>query len=138
MKTILLVDDEYAFVEVLATLLTDEGYAILTASDGHQALDILSEKVPEAVITDQMMPVVDGAELFRRMQQNASYRRIPVVLMSVAPMAVAHSNLPWAMFLRKPFEFHDLIAWLRKHLGASGGRLETSSSRGGHPRRERR
>ncbi|TMB30987.1 MAG: response regulator [Deltaproteobacteria bacterium] len=122
MKTILLVDDEYAVVEILATLLADEGYAILTASDGQQALDILSKKAPDAVITDQMMPLVDGAELFRRMQQNRSYRRIPVVLMSSAPMAPAHSMLPWAMFLQKPFEFHDLIEWLRKHLGAVGKR----------------
>src|SRR6202022_1857775 len=45
-KTILLVDDEYAVVEILATLLADEGYAVLTASDGQRALEILAEKIP--------------------------------------------------------------------------------------------
>ena len=119
MKTILLVDDEYAVVEILATLLTDEGYVVLTASDGQQALDMLSEKVPDAVITDQMMPLVDGAELFRRMQENARHRRIPVVLMSSAPMPSDHSKLPWAMFLQKPFDFQELTSWLRGHFGAS-------------------
>ncbi len=116
MKTILLVDDEYAVVEILATLLADEGYAVLTASDGQRALEILSEKVPDAVITDQMMPVISGTELFRRMQRNPLHRRIPVVLMSSAPVAPAHLKLPWAMFLQKPFEFQELLGWLRKHV----------------------
>jgi two-component system phosphate regulon response regulator PhoB len=115
-KTILLVDDEYAVVEILATLLADEGYAVLTASDGQRALEILSEKVPDAVITDQMMPVISGTELFRRMQRNPLQRRIPVVLMSSAPVASAHLKLPWAMFLQKPFEFQELLGWLRKHV----------------------
>jgi len=115
-KTILLVDDEYAVVEILATLLADEGYAILTASDGEQALEILGEKVPDIVITDQMMPLVDGVELFRQMQRNASHRRIPVVLMSSAPMVPSNPKLPWAMFLQKPFDFHDLVTWLSKYL----------------------
>jgi CheY-like chemotaxis protein len=117
-KTILLVDDEYAVVEILATLLADEGYAVLTASDGQQALEILSEKIPDAVITDQMMPVLDGVELFRQMQRNASHRRIPVVLMSSAPMAPSNPKLPWAMFLQKPFDFFELVAWLSKHIEA--------------------
>jgi CheY-like chemotaxis protein len=117
-KTILLVDDEYAVVEILATLLADEGYAVLTASDGQQALEILSEKSPDAVITDQMMPVVDGVELFRQMQRNASHRRIPVLLMSSAPMAPSNPKLPWAMFLQKPFDFHELVVWLGKNLEA--------------------
>jgi CheY-like chemotaxis protein len=121
-KTILLVDDEYAVVEILATLLADEGYAVLTASDGQRALEILAEKIPDAVITDQMMPVVSGAELFRRMQRNPLHRRIPVVLMSSAPVTAAHSKLPWAMFLQKPFEFQELIGWLRKHLDGAGKR----------------
>jgi CheY-like chemotaxis protein len=118
-KTILLVDDEYAVVEILATLLTDEGYVVLTASDGQQALDLLAEKVPDAVITDQMMPLVDGAELFRRMQRHPRHRRIPVVLMSSAPMPSAHSKLPWAMFLQKPFDFQELTSRLRRLLGES-------------------
>ena len=120
MKTILLVDDEYAVVEILAMLLEDEGYAVLTASDGQQALEILTEKTPDAVITDQMMPLVDGAQLFRRMQRNALHRHIPVVLMSSAPVAPSNAKLAWAMFLQKPFEFNDLTSWLRKHIG--GGR----------------
>lgn len=119
MKTILLVDDEYAVAEILATLLADDGYVVLTASDGQQALDMLAEKIPDAVITDQMMPLVDGVELFRRMQKNPKHRRIPVVLMSSVPMHSAHSKLPWALFLQKPFAFQELTSWLHKYFGAA-------------------
>ncbi len=65
-----------------------------------------------------MMPLVDGVELFREMQRNASHRRIPVVLMSSAPMAPSTPNLPWAMFFHKPFDFLELVAWLSKHIEA--------------------
>jgi CheY-like chemotaxis protein len=119
LKTILLVDDEYAVVEILATLLADEGYAVLTASDGQEALDIVAEKLPDAIVTDQMMPVMDGAEMFRQLQRSAKLRSIPAVLMSSAPMAPGNSKLPWALFLQKPFEFDELLAWLRAYVGKS-------------------
>lgn len=114
MKTILLVDDEYAIIEILAVLLGDEGYQVLTASDGNQALVVLREKVPDLVITDQMMPHVGGAELFRAMRKDPALRRVPVVLMSSAAPALASTKLPWAMVLRKPFDFGELLAWLHR------------------------
>jgi DNA-binding response OmpR family regulator len=86
-KTILLVDDEYAIVEVLAMLLADEGFAVLTASD-----------------------------LFRSMLKKPALCQIPVVLMSSAVPTAANARLPWAKVLRKPFDFDDLIAWLRKQM----------------------
>jgi len=101
-------------VEILAMLLEDEGYAVLTASDGQQALELLEEQIPDAVITDQMMPLVTGAELFRAMLEKPSHRHVPVALMSSAPLSRRHAKLPWATFLHKPFEFHELLDWLRK------------------------
>jgi CheY-like chemotaxis protein len=118
-KTILLVDDEYAVVEVLAMLLGDEGYAVLTAPDGEQALEMLKEKVPDAVITDQMMPLLSGADLFLAMQRNPAHRNIPVLLMSSAPLLAAHAKLPWAKFLQKPFDFRELKEWLQKNFAAT-------------------
>jgi CheY-like chemotaxis protein len=119
-KTILLVDDEYAVVEVLAVLLGEDGYVVLTASDGQQALERLKEKVPDAVITDQMMPLLNGADLFRSMQQDPAHRHIPVILMSSAPLSPPHDGLPWAMFLQKPFEYRELKDWLHRHFGDAG------------------
>lgn len=117
MKTILLVDDEYAVVEILAMLLADEGYAVLTASDGDHAMKVLEEKIPDLVITDQMMPFAGGADLFRAMQKKPALRRIPVVLMSSAAPSLASAKLPWARVLRKPFDFEELVGWLHKRTG---------------------
>lgn len=119
MKTILLVDDEYAVVEVLQMLLADEGFAVLTAADGEEALKVLGKETPDVVLTDQMMPLVSGAELLRAMQKSARHRRIPVILMSAAPLLPDHAQLPWALFLQKPFEFRELKVWLDKHLDAT-------------------
>jgi CheY-like chemotaxis protein len=113
-KTILLVDDEYAIVEVLAMLLADEGFAVLTASDGNHALEVLQKNPPDVVITDQMMPLVSGSDLFRLMLKRPALREIPVVLMSSAVPTAANARLPWAKILRKPFDFDDLVTWLRK------------------------
>lgn len=114
MKTILLVDDEYAIMEILAMLLSDEGYEVLTASDGHRALEMLREKHPDLVITDQMMPLLSGADFLRAMMKDRVLRRIPVVLMSSVAPTAANARLPWAMVLRKPFDFRELLDWLRK------------------------
>ena len=115
MKTILLVDDEYGIVEVLRMLLTDEGYAVLTAADGQQAMDVLREQTPDAVITDQMMPLMNGTELFRAMREIPGLGKVPVLLISSAPLFPSSSGLPWAIVLQKPFDFQELKAWLHHH-----------------------
>ena len=115
MKTLLLVDDEYGIVEVLRMLLAHEGYQVLTAADGQQALEILRKQTPDALITDQMMPLMTGSELFRAMRKVPALRKVPVVLISSAPRLPATIDLPWALFLQKPFDFEQLKTWLRRH-----------------------
>lgn len=132
MRTILLVDDEYGIVEVLRLLLSDEGYNVLTAADGQQALEVLKEQTPDAVITDQMMPLLSGTELFRAMRKLPALRKVPVVLISSAPLLPASTGLPWAMFLQKPFDFEQLKTWLRRHLAATDlGGEEASGGQSG-------
>ncbi len=119
MKTLLVVDDEYGIVEVLRLLLADEGYRVLTASDGEQALELMREQAPDAVITDQMMPLMSGAELFRAMRTAPALRKVPVVLISSAPRLTASTDLPWALSLQKPFDFEILKSWLHRHFGVA-------------------
>lgn len=119
MKTLLVVDDEYGIVEVLRLLLADEGYRVLTASDGEQALELMREKAPDAVITDQMMPLMSGAELFRAMRKAPALRKVPVVLISSVPRLAASTDLPWALSLQKPFDFEILKNWLHRHFGVA-------------------
>ena len=116
MKTILLVDDEFSIVEVLAHLLGEEGYAVMTASNGQEALDRASETKPDLVITDQMMPLMSGADLFRALKKIPSLRGVPVILITSAPLRAAR-ELRWADLIPKPFDLDDLLRAVRRVLG---------------------
>jgi CheY-like chemotaxis protein len=114
-KTILLVDDEYAIVEVLAHLLEEEGYSVLTASNGREAMERATEKAPDLVITDQMMPLMSGTELLRALKKHRALRTVPVILITSAAKP-ASRDLRWADFLAKPFEFDELLQAVRRVL----------------------
>jgi len=113
--TILLVEDEYAALEVMCLLLAREGYHCLQAADGQEALEILAAQPVDLVVTDYWMPRLDGLALCRRMQEDERWRRIPVILMSastvqdpVPPQVVAS--------LTKPLLFTGLLDAVRKVL----------------------
>jgi DNA-binding response OmpR family regulator len=112
MKTILLVDDEYALLEGLAVLLEHEGYRVVTAANGKDALDRAIEVKPDLVLTDLMMPIADGRELVREMRKTKGLDTTPVVMMSASPRGVALSDdgatIEVAGYLRKPFRWESL------------------------------
>ena len=87
MLTILVVDDEFGIGEVLEAILTDEGYRVVTAINGHHALERLAGNRIDLVLSDLMMPVMDGAVLFKALQADARYAGIPFVLMCSLPEA---------------------------------------------------
>ncbi|WP_256345401.1 PleD family two-component system response regulator, partial [Pseudomonas sp. F1002] len=62
MTTILVVDDEYLIADILGYALEDEGYMVVKASNGQKALEVLERERPALIITDFMMPVMDGQE----------------------------------------------------------------------------
>lgn len=112
MKQILVVDDEYAIVATLAELLADEGYDVLTAHDGKQALELLKTATPACCVVDLMMPLMGGAELIAAMRAHPSLAAIPVIVMSAAAKP-EHIKLPGVIgVLRKPFGLRELLALL--------------------------
>lgn len=110
MRTVLVVDDEFGTVEVLVAALEDAGYRVLTAANGRRALERLEENKPDLVVSDFMMPLMDGAALVQAMRANPEYQHIPVIMMSAAPEAALRSHLDgYAAFLRKPFRVPALL-----------------------------
>lgn len=69
MNTILVVDDEYLIADILGFALEDAGFLVEKASNGRKALEALMEKRVELVITDYMMPVLNGEELVRAIRE---------------------------------------------------------------------
>jgi CheY-like chemotaxis protein len=116
-KTVLLVDDEHAILDALSGILEDEGFRVVTAGNGREALARLGEGTPpDVALVDVMMPVMDGRELLREMQGDPRWRDIPVVLMSAVPQGIRERDAPLtcAGFFQKPFDLWQLIDRLRE------------------------
>lgn len=119
MSTILVVDDEYLIANILGYALEDAGYVVETASNGQKALDILKGKRVELVITDYMMPQLNGEELAIKIREELQLQTLPVILMSGAQAHKARSKpeLFVAVF-DKPFDICEMIAKVKELVGA--------------------
>ena len=116
MEKILVVDDEPTIRSVTARVLQEEGYAILEASDGLEALMVMGREIPSLVVTDIIMPRLTGVQLVERI--SVSHPGLPVVLMSgygVAELAERGIAAPCAV-LAKPFSPERLIDTVRRCL----------------------
>ena len=81
--TILLVDDDAGALSALADILSIEGYAVQTVSNGREALDLLSDsRPPSLIILDLFMPVMDGWQFLAEMKSDSKFAKTPVVVVS--------------------------------------------------------
>jgi CheY-like chemotaxis protein len=99
----LIAEDEFGLAEMLRDMLGEHGYDVTLAINGRLALDILSERRVDLVITDMMMPVMDGAELAMAIRKSHRLQDIPVVAMTSLPLASVKSAGLYDAVLRKPF-----------------------------------
>jgi len=119
MQTVLVVDDEFGIVDVLETILSDEGYRVLTACNGKQGLARLAEGKPEVILLDFMMPILSGCQMLLAMALEPAYQRIPVIMMSsLSEGVVAERCRGYAGFLHKPFRVAAVLSTLARVLGA--------------------
>jgi DNA-binding response OmpR family regulator len=112
-QTILVVDDEAAISEAVRARLSNEGFRVVLAADGPQALDLADTEQPDLVVLDLMLPGMDGLEVCRRLQ---SRRWVPVLMLTarteeadkVAGFAVGADD-----YLTKPFSLRELTVRVR-------------------------
>jgi CheY-like chemotaxis protein len=110
MAVVLVVDDEVGIANLLADVLSDEGHRVIVAANGHEGLKRAEEERPDLVITDFMMPVMDGAQLIRAMAESPDLKDVPVFLMSSAPEAAIRDKCSgYVLFIRKPFRIYDVV-----------------------------
>jgi len=79
---ILVVDDEPAMVQYLTTVLTRDGYEVLQAMSGHEALAIVREQSPDLVLLDMMMPEIDGFQVLQELRALEEFRELPVIILT--------------------------------------------------------
>src|SRR5580765_5372658 len=112
-QTILVVDDEAAVSEAVRARLSNEGFRVVLAADGPQALELAEAEQPDLVVLDLMLPGMDGLEVCRRLQ---SRRWVPVLMLTarteeadkVAGFAVGADD-----YLTKPFSLRELTVRVR-------------------------
>lgn len=104
MTEILVVDDDPRICDLLEAFLSDEGYEIRRAADGLDALAKVENGAPDLIVTDLMMPRLDGAGLVERLRQSGY--QIPVIVISAVHGNAR--NLPVDGFVPKPFDLNYL------------------------------
>jgi DNA-binding response OmpR family regulator len=105
---ILLVEDSDALRHLFSRVLKAKGFEVREAANGQEALDCLSGFEPDVVLTDLMMPVIDGFELIRQLRAIPTMAAVPVVVMTAGAAGDAECEARRAGaadFLAKPFDF---------------------------------
>ncbi len=113
---ILVAEDEFASLEVLTLLLEAEGYRVIAVDDGEQALARLRSEHVDLVVTDYMMPKLDGLALCDAMRSDPALAGIPVILMTAAVRVVPPSGPPIVAWMEKPLLFDRLLERIAEQL----------------------
>lgn len=117
MKTILVVDDDPNARSVLKDMLAAEGYNVLEAMDGIEALAVLGRETVHLVITDRTMPGMDGLVLLKKLQEKKV--TLPILMISAYGEEKLWSEairLGALDYIMKPFNIHQVLRLIKKHL----------------------
>lgn len=108
-KSILVIDDDEAIREILKISLEMEGYHVMTAANGKEALDVLSQSPDQGVILlDLMMPVMNGWEFVEEFQKIEKYSKIPIIIISACSDRAKNIPVIQEVFA-KPMNFNVLL-----------------------------
>jgi CheY-like chemotaxis protein len=117
LKTILVVDDESSNAEVLGLILEEEGYRVFTAANGRHGLERIPELRPDLVVLDFMMPVMDGAEMGKRLRSDPGMQGIRILMnSSLEEDTVREYFSGYDAFLRKPFNVDTALQTIARLL----------------------
>ena len=123
MAKILVVDDDPDFIEITRIILENNGYDVISASDGDEAIEKIRNDNPDLVLLDIMMSQpLDGVEVSKKMLEDNTLRKIPIIVVSSITdsphLAEFPSDeyLPLDDWISKPAQPEDLLAKIKKHL----------------------
>jgi CheY-like chemotaxis protein len=127
MATVLVVDDEFGIGELLEGILSDEGHHVVVVGNGRQALERLADTKVDVILSDLMMPVMDGAALFEAVRGDGQLDHVPFVLMCALPEdSISDRISGYAAFLRKPFRIAAVVETIERVLKQTQSRRPPS------------
>lgn len=119
-RCVLLVEDEAIVSMALAFSLEMAGYKVTEAPNGRAALAKLAGERPDVIITDYMMPLMDGSEFLRAIRANPELRDVPVILATAIPEENLAGKIDgYSAYLTKPVRDDELIALIERLLEES-------------------
>jgi len=136
-RKILVVDDEPLITESLEYSLKQEGFQVLVAHEGRQALDIAREETPNLIVLDIMLPGMDGWEICRRLRQEST---VPIIMLTARGQEIDRVlglELGADDYLPKPFSFRELLARIRavfRRMDFEGAPTQTTQTQIGNVR----
>jgi len=110
---LLLVDDEPGLREAVQAYLEDSGFTVDVASNAKVGWDLLQQRIPDLIISDIMMPEVDGYQFLAQMREDARFSRLPIVFLTARGMTkdrIEGYNAGVDAYLSKPFDPDELVA----------------------------
>ncbi len=115
-RTVLVVDDDDDLSTLVATILSEEGYCVETAANGLEALDLLSKRLPDLIVLDMKMPVMDGAQFARELHSRYDHRPPIVILTASADARLRASEVGAIGWVTKPFDLTRLVQVVEESL----------------------
>lgn len=118
-RTVLAVDDQPKNLQVLGSLLREEGYTVMVSTSGPQALKAIEKQVPDLILLDLMMPDMDGFEVCKRLKSSKETAQIPVVFLTASTELdhlVEAFKTGAVDYLNKPFRKEELVTRVRTQL----------------------
>src|SRR5262245_46367918 len=110
LKRVLVIDDEEEVVNAAKRMLERLGYTVKTALNGKEGMDLVNEARTDIIITDIIMPVMDGYEFFKQLRKEDFTSRIPVIILTARTnMEDSFRALGVEGFVTKPFTSENLV-----------------------------
>lgn len=118
-KVVLVVDDEVQLVEMIKMRLEANGYSVITAYDGQEALNKAKKNKPDILILDLMLPKMDGYKVCGLLKKDARFAKTPIIIFTARAQeedVVLGKELGAEAYITKPFEPQALIAKIKELL----------------------
>jgi len=122
MKTILLVEDDEEITELLRYNLEKNGYTVVTAEEGYEALELAQKVKPHLILLDIMLPGLDGYEVCQKIRKMEETEKIPIIMLTAKSEeldVVLGLELGADDYVTKPFSIRELLSRIKAHLRRS-------------------
>ncbi|MCK4547058.1 MAG: response regulator [Candidatus Eisenbacteria sp.] len=131
-KSILVIEDTKSVRQIVAAMLLEEGYEVITAIDGKDGLEMAKRERPDLVVLDVMLPEMNGYEVCCRIKFDEQYEHIPVILLTARRKEADRRKAAQTgadVYLTKPFERDQLMQEVKRLLEQKSGSTANTPAR---------